>query len=86
MKPIKNFKEFRKSKTPIYQYNKSNKEFIRVYFVSNDNGKEIKLGFNEYFIFAGENYNFNFERLSYRYMDSKTFKSDFGKYVYYANK
>ncbi len=83
MKPIKTFKKLKSITKPIYQYHKKEKEFVRVYYIQSIENGEIKLGFNDFFIFAGNDCQFDFNRISYRYIDARTFKSDNNKFVMY---
>lgn len=68
---------------PIYQYHKKEKEFTRVYFVQSIEHGEVKLGYNDFYIFAGNECQFDFDRVSYRYVDSKTFRADQNKFTMY---
>lgn len=81
MKKVENYTKIKNSNRPIYQYDKKTKDFIRVYFVDTVmKGNELKLAFNEYYLFDGD---FNFDRIKYRYINKKIFKEDSKKYSYY---
>lgn len=79
---IKDYNTLKNLNKPIFQYNKKNNEFIRVYFVENNNKKELKLKFNEYHVFMQKN-QFNFERIETRYITRHIFNEDLKYYRYY---